>query len=427
MNATSSHEEISSVHVRKLFGRFDHQIEFPEPNNIAIITAPNGYGKTVMLKIIDCLFNRRLRFFREIDFEQIEVSFRSGKSVSISNAVHHGESDTGSSTVQFFSQGFGDNLPPFLLDDVIPSPEPTSIASRHKFEIRNYRRLLGESTPSSETFATPEWFDLVTDSINVHFVETQRLLSTNDYEEQSLLGREKVATSSVVERDAKDLAKRIRELLQEYANRAQKLDRTLPGRILSLENTEVASEDKIREDLAVLAGQQESLISVGLLEISESPPINLSKIPDEDVIRRILEIYVNDTREKLDIFDEMYKKIRLFKELLEARFLFKEIEIDPINGTKAIDKENRQAIPLSKLSSGEQHELVLVYELLFTVQEKSLILIDEPELSLHVLWQTKFIEDLQRIQELKELSVVIATHSPQIIDDKWELVQELQA
>ena len=82
---------------------------------------------------------------------------------------------------------------------------------------------------------------------------------------------------------------------------------------------------------------------------------------------------------------------------------------------------------MAELSSGEQHELVLIYGLLFIVEEGSIILIDEPELSLHVTWQKNFITDIQKIQELKKLRVVIATHSPQIIHDKWDLVEELKA
>lgn len=44
-----------------------------------------------------------------------------------------------------------------------------------------------------------------------------------------------------------------------------------------------------------------------------------------------------------------------------------------------------------------------------------MILIDEPELSLHVAWQKKFIDDLFNIIKNKKINVIIATHSPYII------------
>ena len=83
-------------------------------------------------------------------------------------------------------------------------------------------------------------------------------------------------------------------------------------------------------------------------------------------------------------------------------------------------------LPVTSLSSGEQHELVLLYELLFKVNPNSLILIDEPELSLHIAWQQEFLQDLQEITRLASFDVLIATHSPQIIHDRWDLTVQLK-
>jgi predicted ATP-binding protein involved in virulence len=55
-----------------------------------------------------------------------------------------------------------------------------------------------------------------------------------------------------------------------------------------------------------------------------------------------------------------------------------------------------------------------------------LILIDEPELSLHVAWQVQFLKDLARVIKLSSFDVLLATHSPQIIDTRWDLTVELK-
>jgi predicted ATPase len=44
-------------------------------------------------------------------------------------------------------------------------------------------------------------------------------------------------------------------------------------------------------------------------------------------------------------------------------------------------------------------------------------LIDEPETSMHVAWQIEFIRDLKKITKIKPLSFIVATHSPDIIND----------
>ena len=117
--------------------------------------------------------------------------------------------------------------------------------------------------------------------------------------------------------------------------------------------------------------------------------------------------------------------VKLFKSILNERFAYKRIEVSQSEGIVASDLTSSQTIQLSKLSSGEQHELVVMYDLLFTVETGSLILIDEPELSLHVSWQREFISDLLEIRKLRNLQFIVATHSPQVIDDYWNLVQEL--
>jgi len=88
--------------------------------------------------------------------------------------------------------------------------------------------------------------------------------------------------------------------------------------------------------------------------------------------------------------------------------------------------KNGTILPLENLSSGEQHELVLFYELLFRVTPGSLILIDEPELSLHIVWQEQFLKDVEQITQLSDIDLVLATHSPDIISDRRDLVVELE-
>ncbi len=49
------------------------------------------------------------------------------------------------------------------------------------------------------------------------------------------------------------------------------------------------------------------------------------------------------------------------------------------------------------------------------------------EISLHVDWQTQFLEDLKNVIRLSPFDALIATHSPQIINTRWDLTVELEA
>ncbi len=131
-----------------------------------------------------------------------------------------------------------------------------------------------------------------------------------------------------------------------------------------------------------------------------------------------------DTRKKLESLSILLARITLSKELIDDRFNSKSVNIEREAGF-SIRRGGEQVAPLDKLSSGEQQQLVLFFELLFELKENALILVDEPELSLHVAWQKKFIPDIQRILGLNRFDVLLATHSAQIIGHWEELVVEL--
>ena len=74
-------------------------------------------------------------------------------------------------------------------------------------------------------------------------------------------------------------------------------------------------------------------------------------------------------------------------------------------------------MPLTKLSSGEKNLIIMLYEILFNAHNYSIILVDEPEISLNINWHYNFIEILKEIKEFKKFQYIIATHSPQIVND----------
>jgi len=165
------------------------------------------------------------------------------------------------------------------------------------------------------------------------------------------------------------------------------------------------------------------LEEVGLLE-EDQPSI---EIPDlrqvEESQRDVLAVYVHDAKNKLAVFDDLYDKVSTFKRIANSRFRHKQIAVSKSGVTVAT--ADGATLDLEKLSSGEQHQLVMLYELLFRATGNSLILIDEPELSLHVAWQAQFVKDLEETAKLSDFRAILATHSPEIVGDRWDLTVAL--
>jgi predicted ATPase len=71
--------------------------------------------------------------------------------------------------------------------------------------------------------------------------------------------------------------------------------------------------------------------------------------------------------------------------------------------------------PIYELSSGEKQMVVILTHLAFNKQAKlaNVLIIDEPELSLHIRWQELFVDAVMSASP--GLQVILATHSPSII------------
>ena len=178
------------------------------------------------------------------------------------------------------------------------------------------------------------------------------------------------------------------------------------------------------QELEELEAKRARLMAAGLLDkAKEIDPREIQKVDEDN--KNVLSVYVTDVKQKLRIFDELTNKIDLLVKIVNSRFLYKQLSIDKKDGFVFRTADGKTLAPTS-LSSGEQHEIVLLCELLFEVTPDSLILIDEPELSLHVVWQQQFLKDLEDIIKLAGFDVLIATHSPQIIHDRWDLTVELK-
>lgn len=82
-----------------------------------------------------------------------------------------------------------------------------------------------------------------------------------------------------------------------------------------------------------------------------------------------------------------------------------------------VSKKGKE-IDAEESSSGESHFISTLISIISNIEENSLILIDEPELSLHPNWQIKYIHFLNEIfKEYKSCHFIICTHSHFLISD----------
>lgn len=112
------------------------------------------------------------------------------------------------------------------------------------------------------------------------------------------------------------------------------------------------------------------------------------------------------------------QRIRTLFETVDRLFAKTEktIEIDP-HTNHLIFIDNGEVIPLYKLSSGEKQLLLILMRVFLMEGQPYVLLMDEPEISLHIEWQYRLFEEIRRLNPYCQ--IITSTHSPSLFGDGW--------
>ena len=123
---------------------------------------------------------------------------------------------------------------------------------------------------------------------------------------------------------------------------------------------------------------------------------------------------------------EIFEGITRYKQILNGFFMDSHKSLDVTEGGDVeIRTSGNREVNLYQLSSGERQLFVLISNLLFNRDrlQANVLIIDEPELSLHLKWQEMFVDSL--IEANPKTQMIFATHSPSIISNRDENCIEL--
>ena len=450
---------IIALKVNGLFGSFDHDLRFPSGERLMIMIGPNGYGKTMTLRIIDALFNHPATRLARLPFRKVSVAFDNNTTLVVERSPKTRVSAQhlplkmslleGKKTSSTFTptkpriDTRSLDFPLAALDDIIPilervgSRQWRNMQTEEVLSLEDVLVTFENELPGLDQGAAsplPDWLKEIKAAIPVRLIGTERLTKESGTDaDRSRYGRHPGSLrwnrSSLMKRTVRvyseELADLVNQAMTAYGTLSQSLDRTFPARVVADSNTSRDSMEVLRCNLDKIESRRQELEEVGLLAGEEESHFAVPSLESVDDSRHaVLRVYANDAGQKLRLFDDLYDKVSSFRRIANSRLLYKQVA--PGKGGLLVMSRNNESLDLEMLSSGEQHELVIIYELLFRTQRNALILIDEPELSLHVAWQAKFLDDLQEMAQLSSFMAILATHSPEIIGDRWDLTVELK-
>ena len=420
--------KLKSITIKKLFGLFDYNIDLNNEENLTILTGPNGYGKTTILNIIYNLFNQDILYFQQLNFELISLCFEDGKNLDIRKKITNIDEilmpdiqiklfdNSGTSLESFvydksIEHRLIEELTPLFTDSALERIQNiTGSILLKDFIAYNSSQITVNLLNLTERTKVEQIIDLL-NSTKVYIIREERLIAQNKTDSQN------VTSDRTIEKYAEELKNLISQKQLDAYQIANTLDSSFPKRLIECKNE--IKEEEFNRRFAALNTKHQQLQQFGMTTGEQSVTAY------DKSAAKVLSVYLDDSEQKLGVYDDLLNKIELFVNILnEKRFAFKSIVINNAHGFY-FQSDNGERLNLTDLSSGEQHEVVLLYELLFKTNPNTLILIDEPEISLHVMWQKAFIQDLQRIAQIKQISFFVATHSPQIIHNSWSLTRDL--
>lgn len=414
---------LRSLKVQGLFGRFDYTVPILRPESrIAILTAPNGYGKTHLLHMIDAVSRQDVLQLCRYTFDRLELQLSDQSALTLTRTVS--EQNTG--------------LCRLVCEEQDPTGEMIhrAVVSVHphwgiRWENEEAEARVGEwperrkSVPSGSESIPPPWLKVWRQKLHrICLLPSARLPG-----EVSSWSEAAAEEGSKLELVCQRIKESIRGTLQEYAKTVREHERSLPRILLQAlaeEDGRVHTE-QLEVLLAELRWQEQRLQDLQLI----SPGITEKLLPESaaEAQGRLLRCYYQDILSRFSTLEPCAKRLQLFLQTLNSWFYRKHFQTDSLGRLelRVLDRHGqaRQSLALDKLSSGEQQLLYLLGLLVFDALPQQLILLDEPELSLHPAWQDDFLELLQQICELNDSYLLLATHSPSLVGEDWNLVCEL--
>ena len=457
---------IESVEILGLHGRFDMRMEFSEGVNI--VYGVNGAGKTTMLHVLANAANFDLERFTTVAFHSISVKIAGWAEIVISTEPSQDPDHWSQITLRVDGE------------EMLALPHWEARSERDEREwnskirkIQAWKRDMGiplEVTyfpafrTMSEAWSSLEFSEVWKSGVErnrfVHSAVQRRMLSHReseiserwqDYELQTTLAREifgpfvpqiRYPSPREIQRDLDD---EIRRAQNRLAGGDQfLLSETFQGVFSAISRRESDDRDEIRAPNEIWESIRNQLYQLqnlqseyGLPDIDSDfdalrsdlgSPSNLTRANDVTTTR-VLSVYEHVLAERRKNLQEAFDTVRAYITAVNHFFNEKQLvtaSTDENDTTPRLHIKHWDGTlsELDTLSSGERQVAGLIYSA-SRVAQGNVVLVDEPELSLHIDWQRTIIKAM--VEQLPSKQLIVCTHSPVIGAEYGHDMKELVA
>lgn len=439
---------IKTFKIQNLFGYKDVEMSFED--SYKIIVGENGTGKTTILNCLYYTLSKRFELLSNIRFDSITINFTKNRKIEFTKKeveayIENEKEFQNSQFYRLLSSKIEEKNIKRFSEIVYSSADTIEKSSLVTEELQK----LGFKFPSSYDYIYKNIVRLVHEYMSIEFSNKLDILDTAfqseivyfptyrrvesgfvgwnnmlnkvqekypflDFDRKEVLDE---FHSEMIQFGMEDVKDKIKSLTSQIYKKTMEGFTSIMANMLSQLSNNITQEDKKykfeNNKIGIILDRLGDRIKEddknSIMKYALSEKLNNSNL--NYLIGKLIKLYENQK----DIDLAIKKFIETCNHyLIDKQFVYNESSIDvyvEISKTK-------ERLDLEYLSSGEKQIVSLFARLYLGINEKLIILLDEPELSLSILWQERLLVDVKKSNKCDFLLAV--THSPFIYDNEMK-------
>ncbi|NOH14849.1 AAA family ATPase [Clostridium cochlearium] len=403
---------------------------------VSVLYGDNGCGKTTLLRIIHALLSHDDKILLNEKVKSIKIEYLAGDDndnlKKYDAEIVAKENEDGSygykwddiNNKKFFDASsvlFGVNrgiknkvsrIDPRIIERFIIRSQFKNEMFNNRFSINNFSKELAEYLH----------FNNRDSAFNSYYLRKRFI---NDFNEKNLIADDlNINSIEKLLRERYRLAKRL------TSERVQKALFDTLSIAINPKTNGSNENDNIPDDFSQLLFKNKDRLEEALKDTEENTLrnqiIDILKNYDENdetiyqpankLLCNLLFKMISELERDQIILNSVNLLVDIFNDQISSD---KELVIDQYEAYIHLKDGNRHT--LNELSSGERHLLTFLTIFTVTANDRNILMIDEPEISLNLKWQRRILDLLHQLAPKSQ--IIVASHSPAISSNVGQLVE----
>ncbi|WP_164876052.1 AAA family ATPase [Falsirhodobacter deserti] len=408
---------IDTVEIEGFWG--SRKVSLKLKDDLNFLIGPNGSGKTTIINLISAVLRSDIATLYSIQFDKVSIKLKTigANKKPIIEVVKTTDPEMGSLDIKYtVKESSGDKGQTFGVE----GPHDARLYRDHRYVNARYRQSVevGERLSSIlSKFVEVNWLSInrATSEMDPRRKDEghQSPVDQKVYEISQAFSRYFSLLTSRAEVESKNFQEHVFLSLLEQNHTGGDVFKQA-----SLEQEDRSTVIDVLKGLGVTNSKASrsvnghySRVQSAKKSYEQTSKLNLDEAITLSDAHRVSEM-IKEWRTLQDKRQLIFEPRIKFESIINSLLSGKELHFDQRNVPK-VHLASEQAVDIKVLSSGEKQLFILLGEALLQEGRPVVFISDEPELSLHVKWQSSLFKHVRSLN--RSCQIISATHSPDIV------------